>query len=254
MEEIENLKNTLHLGDCLEVMKKIPNESVDLICCDLPYGRTGCKWDVIIPFDKLWKQYKRIIKKKGAIVLNASQPFTSLLIMSNLEMYKYNWVWEKSKASNFMHSKYQPLKAHEDICVFSKYPSAQNSAKKNMNYFPVMIKGQEYIRNNRPINEIGVYSGGNKIPSTSKKGKLRYPKSVIYFKTSEFDSKYKHPTQKPIALLEYLVKTYSNENDIILDNCMGSGTTCLASKNLNRYYIGIEKEEKYFNIAKKRLE
>ena len=236
--------NLLH-GDCLELMKDIPDGSVDMILADLPYGTTACKWDTIIPFDLLWEQYNRVIKDNGAIVLTASQPFTSTLISSNLKGYKYNWVWEKSKASNFVQVKNQPLKNFEDICIFTK-------DGKRANYYPQMTEGEPY-KPRAGKKKTEVY---NEIPNhTFRNGSkgLRYPKAIQYFKTSESEGKVYHPTQKPIALFEYLIKTYTDEGDLVLDNVMGSGTTGIACKNLNRNFIGMELDEGYFNIATNRI-
>lgn len=239
-------------GDCLELMKEIPDGSVDMILADLPYGTTACKWDTIIPFKPLWEQYKRVIKDDGAIVLTASQPFTSALIMSNPKMFKYEWIWEKSKASNYLHCKYQPMKAHENVLVFSKYPAAQNTAKKNMVYFPQFTYGEPYDRG-VCSNINNVVEGGRKtkVSVSSKDGK-RYPRSVQYFRTAEFEGM-KVSAQKPVALFEYLIKNYTNEGDIVLDNVAGSGTTGLAARNTKRDFILIEKEHKYCEIIRKRL-
>ena len=233
-------------GDCLELMKDIPDGSIDMILADLPYGTTACKWDDVIPFDLLWEQYNRVIKDNGAIVLTASQPFTSTLISSNLKGYKYNWVWEKSKASNFVQVKNQPLKNFEDICIFTK-------DGKKANYYPQMTEGEPY-KPRAGKKKTEVY---NEIPNhTFRNGSkgLRYPKAIQYFKTSESEGKVYHPTQKPVALFEYLIKTYTNEGEIVIDNVMGSGTTGIACKNLNRNFIGMELDETYFNIAKERIE
>jgi len=240
----------LYHGDCLEIMPML--EPVDLVLTDPPYGTTACSWDSVIPLDKMWEQLKRIIKPNGAIVMTASQPFTSALVMSNTKMFKYCWVWEKSKGSNFQHSKYQPLKVHEDIVVFSLMPAAQNSAKRNMAYYPQMNPGKEYIGFNNPIGKIETMSMGNTITSKTVKGLLRYPRSVQYFKTAEKDGRC-HPTQKPVALMEYLIKTYTNEGETVLDFCIGSGTTSITCERLNRRWIGIEKEEKYCEIVTKRI-
>ena len=261
----------LKCGDCLELMKDIPDKSIDMILCDLPYGTTACKWDTIIPFEPLWQQYKRIIKNNGAIVLFGSQPFTSKLIMSNIEMFRYEWIWEKQKASNFMSSKYQPLKYHENIVVFSK---------KTHNYYPQKYKVLELkeienmthkeLKNLFDTRDYDRYGNVDKRkivnnPVTNKEhiGNIikrirnaddgyRYPKSVI--KINKLINTNLHPTQKPVALLEYLIKTYTNENDLVLDNCMGSGSTGVACVNTNRNFIGIELDKNYFNIAKERIE
>lgn len=228
-------------GDCLELMKGIPDKSIDMILCDLPYGTTACKWDTIIPFEPLWEQYKRIIKDNGAIVLTASQPFTSALVMSNPRMFKNEWIWKKQKPTNFYQVKQQPLKEHESILIF---------AKKRINYNPqgtitVSVKSG---RKNKSSNLYSDYDGGDYVQTVGN-----YPRSILAYST-EGDKKRLHPTQKPVALFEYLIKTYTNEGDIVLDNCMGSGTTGVACKNLNREFIGMELDEGYFNIAKERIE
>ena len=231
-------------GDCLELMKDIPDKSVDLILCDLPYGTTACKWDEIIPFEPLWEQYERVIKDNGAIVLTASQPFTSTLIMSNIKLFRYTWVWEKSKATGFLNAKKRPLVAHEDITVFSKKPTTYNpqfSTKEPYN------KG---IRKEQTDDD--VYGKFERVEVKSD-GK-RYPRSVVYFKTAESEGAVLHKTQKPLKLFEYLIKTYTNEGDLVLDNCMGSGSTGVACLNTNRNFIGIELDDKYFEIAKERIE
>lgn len=246
------LDNILH-GECLELMCNINDCSVDMILCDLPYGTTACKWDTIISFKELWLQYDRIIKDSGCVALFGSEPFSSHLRLSNLNYYKYDWVWEKSKASNYVHSKYQPLKSHETISIFSKKPAAQNT-KHSMNYYPIFTDGVPYKYGvcNGKDNEIlskGTGKHGAVVENSSGK---RYPRSVQYFKTAESEGAL-HPTQKPILLCEYLIKTYTKENEVVLDNCAGSGTTLLAAKNLNRRFIGIEKEKKYYDICLKRL-
>ena len=227
----------LMLGDCLEIMKEIPDGSVDMILCDLPYGTTQCKWDSIIPFEPLWEQYERVIKDNGAIVLTASQPFTTALINSNIKYFRYSWIWEKEQGVNFLMAKKQPLKVHEDICIFSK---------KQTIYNPQMTQGKPYISGKGDSGEV---TGKVKKIQTKNSG-TRYPKSVTQFKRETG----LHPTQKPVALLEYLIKTYTNEGMTVLDNCMGSGSTGVACINTNRNFIGIELDNTYFEIAKKRIE
>lgn len=318
--------NLLH-GDCLELMKDIPDNSIDMVLCDLPYGTTACKWDTIIPFEPLWEQYERVIKDNGAIVLTASQPFTSALVMSNPKHFRYEWIWEKEQGVNFLSSKKQPMKVHEDILVFyddiatikgkslefkalrdyfnsekeksglatkelnevlgnymsSHYftngiqwtlPTEENYRKlqstgffkkpyddlkniydsiydsiKNkiggLRYFPQMKKGKPYISGNGDSGEV---TGKVEKMQTKNKG-TRYPRSVVQFKRETG----LHPTQKPVALFEYLIKTYTKDGETVLDNCMGSGTTGVACKNLNRNFIGIELDDKYFEIAKRRI-
>jgi len=232
---MNNIK--LYLGDCLEVMPTLEDKSVDMILCDLPYGTTACKWDTIIPFEPLWEQYKRAIKDNGAIVLTASQPFTSALIMSNIKDYKYCWVWNKIAFSNQMMAKFQPLRITEDICIFnSKIYQPQGLVRCNK-----ITKQGSRITDN---------VGGGIRKTEYKQEFTNYPKNILKFSK---DRPSQHPTQKPVALFEYLIKTYTNEGDLVLDNCLGSGTTAVACKNLNRKCIGIEKEEKYMKIAVERI-
>jgi len=230
-------------GDCLKLMKDIPNKSIDMILCDLPYGTTQNKWDSIIPLDELWNQYERIIKENGAIVLTSQGIFTAKLMLSNEKLFKYKITWIKSKSTNFLNAKKQPLRKHEDICVFYK---------KQPLYNPQMREGEPYDKGFRKDQNTGSY-GDFKTCHVKSNG-LRYPTDTVYFKTSESEGTVFHPTQKPVALFEYLIKTYTNEGDLVLDNCMGSGTTGVACKNLNRDFIGMELDEKYFEIAKKRIE
>lgn len=241
-------------GDCLERMKEIPDESVDMILCDLPYGTTACKWDLVIPFEPLWEQYKRVVKKNTAIVLTASQPFTSMMILSNIDWFKYQWVWEKDKGNNFMQAKNMPIKFHEDICVFSSGKTVHASQSKNrMTYNP-----QGLVKVDKKWARPKHYENGHNMSRASHKLERvieyeNYPKSVIKFSNSDNRERGLHPTQKPVALMEYLIKTYTNENDLVLDNCMGSGTTGVACINTNRKFIGIEMDDKYFEIAKERI-
>ena len=243
-------KCQLILGDCLTEMPKIADKSIDMILCDLPYGTTACAWDTIIPFEPLWEQYKRIIKDNRAIVLIASQPFTSALVMSNIKMFKYEWIWEKAVGSNFATLKYQPMKEHENILVFGK-----ETLKYNPQMQPRKGSGKERSAYTYKSNTIS----GDAIRNlkTNRSGEKydenkRNPSSVQYFNNREKDRGI-HPTQKPVALFEYLIKTYTNEGDLVLDNCAGSGTTGVACKNTNRNYILIEIEKKYCDIARKRL-
>ena len=240
-------------GDWIEELKKLESNSIDLICTDLPYGTTKCKWDVIIPFDKLWEQYNRLIKEDGAIVLFGKEPFSSQLRVSNLEMYKYDWIWVKDTKSNFMQANHQPLNNVELISVFGKGYVRNIKDKVMMTYNPQFTDGKEYklpkVSKTTDLfgenHKNGVYKHYER--DTSK----RYPYNIIQF---NMDKPKVHPTQKPVALLEYLIKTYTNEGAVVLDSCMGSGTTGVACKKLNRQFIGIEKEEKYFEIAKERIE
>jgi len=239
-------------GDCLELMNEIPDEKIDLILCDLPYGTTACKWDTVIPFEPLWKQYKRVIKDNGAIILFGSQPFTSILITSNLKLFKYEWIWEKAVGSNFATLKYQPMKEHENILVFSK---------KTHRYYPIMQKRKgsgaernKYQYNPSNTNKRDFINGMIATDQNTKKQqpKLRNPSSVQYFNNRE-NTRGLHPTQKPVGLLEYLIKTYTNKNETVLDNCAGSFSTAIACINTNRKFIGYEKENKYFEIGKNRI-
>lgn len=227
-------------GDCLEIMKGIPDKSVDMILCDLPYGTTACKWDTIIPFEQLWEKYKRIIKDNGAIVLTASQPFTSALVMSNPKWYRHQWVWNKNNSAGFATAKIRPFAICEDILIFGR---------NKVHYYPQMeVRGEPRLK-------CGYSSSENYgiIPSKSKsKSNTYYPKNLINISTASQVGKV-HPTQKPVALFEYLIKTYTNEGDTVLDNCAGSGTTGVASLNLNRNCILIEKEAEYCEVIKKRI-
>ena len=234
--------NKIICGDCLKVMKDIPDKSIDMILCDLPYGKTACKWDTIIPFEPLWEQYKRIIKDNGAIVLTASQPFTSALVMSNVKMFKYEWIWIKNRGTGHLNAKKQPLACHESILVFCDGKTTYNPQKEI---------GKPYQRLNcsRDATNKGTYGKMNKTTDTINTGD-RYPKTYLKFDKVQ---RTLHPTQKPVALFEYLIKTYTNEGDLVLDNCAGSGTTGVACKNLKRNFILIEKEPQYIEIINKRL-
>lgn len=241
----------LYKGNCLELMPQIPSGSVDMILCDLPYGTTSNSWDAIIPFNELWLEYNRLIKPDGRIVLFSAQPFTSVMISSNLKNFKHTWTWIKPRPTGFQNAKKMPLRATEDICVFN--------GKK---YYP-----QGLVRCNKTCKNSKSAGGGNvrdDVEASSGKGSLRtagkeyiqeftnYPRNILEFGLDE-GSKL-HLTQKPVALCEYLIKTYTNEGEWVLDNCMGSGTTGVACINTNRNFIGIEQDEKYFEIAKERIE
>ena len=245
-------KNCIYNGDCLELMPLIPDKSIDMILCDLPYGTTACKWDTIIPFKPLWEQYKRIIKNNGAIVLTSSQPFTSALVMSNVKMFKYEWIWEKDNASNFFAAKFQPLNNTEDICVFST-GGCNNGTKNPVPYYPQGTKSVDMeCMNGKNVG--GLIGQAHK--TAMKEGKIYKQNQTGYpFKTLKFkrDKDKTHPTQKPVALFEYLIETYTNEGDLVLDNCAGSGTTAIACINTNRNYICIEKEKSYFDITEARI-
>ena len=309
------MKQELYLGDTLELMNEIPEKSIDFICCDLPYGTTACAWDTIIPFDKLWEQYKRIIKDKGVIVLFGSEPFSSLLKTSNLSWYKYDWIWEKNNAGNFQLVNYQPLKIHETVSVFynetpdMEFADVMNENMKRLglknidvsklelsrtggmtgwvtnklngsqlptieqwskicNLFEIENKYEEILSKvkkityNLDLNDTDIVCSNKgkagslgHLSSESKREnytqtKTGYPKSILRYDRENG----LHPTQKPLPLMEFIVRTYSNENETVLDNTMGSGTCGVACKKLNRNFIGIEKDEKYFNKAKKRID
>ena len=232
----------LKQGDCLELMKDIPDKSIDMILCDLPYGTTQCKWDSIIPFENLWEQYNRIIKNNGAICLFGQEPFSSTLRLSNLKNFKYDWIWDKVKGTGFLNAKRQPMRNHEIISVFYKKQCTYNPQKT----FGHKLK-QSYRRKELQTEVYGEMKNDYSYSSTE-----RYPRSIQVFSTDTQNSSL-HPTQKPVALCEYLIKTYTNEGETVLDNCMGSGTTGVACKNLNRNFIGFELDNKYFNIAKERI-
>jgi site-specific DNA-methyltransferase (adenine-specific) len=220
-------------------MKDIPDGSVDLVLTDPPYGTTACKWDSVIPFEPMWEQLNRIIKPNGAICLFGSEPFSSALRMSNIKHFKYDWIWEKEQGANFMLCKYQPYKVHEIVSVFSK------STHK---YFPQMTEGKPYISGKGTSGDIT----GNRPKVDTKNEVERYPRSIQRFNTEK--NKSTHPTQKPIDLLEYLIKTYTNEGETVLDFTMGSGSTGVACVNTGRKFIGIELDQGYFDIAKERIE
>ena len=243
------MKIDLRKGECLEVMKSIPDASIDSIITDPPYGTTACKWDIVIPFEPMWQQLNRIIKPKGAIVLFGSEPFSSALRMSNIKNFKYDWIWQKNRGANFALVKYQPMKEHEIVSVFSN---------KTHNYHPIKQKrkgkGLERIKRNYNISKASNIAAGIKQTNTTTQGQeLRQPSSIQKFNTTEKGIKREHPTQKPIALMEYLIKTYTKENETVLDFTMGSGSTGVACVNTKRNFIGIELDSKYFEIAKQRI-
>ena len=232
------MRSVLVNADCFDVFPYIADKSVNLILCDLPYGSTQCKWDIILPFDKLWEQYNRIIKPNGAIVLFGAEPFSSLLRVSNIKNFKYDWIWDKKKSPNFRGVKSQPLIPYEVISVFN-----------TSTYNPQMTKGKMRQKG-------GYYSEHEQALSAGTKAKVNdeyYPKAILEFtKADNKDSKL-HPTQKSLELIKYLIKTYSNEDDVVMDNCMGSNTTGLACKELNRQYIGIEKDKNYYDVSVSRV-
>jgi len=262
----------LFLGDCLEVMNNIADGSVDLILCDLPYGTTDrkgveekgnnrlLKWDTVIPLDLLWEQYRRILKPLGTVALTADQPFTSMLILSNLDWFKYEWIWKKQKTTGFLLANYRPMKETEDVVIFSPGGAAAASRNgKNMTYNPQGLIEKKVKKKNN-AKRLGKFlhnpehmgSNNKLLHETEYEQKwTNYPSEIIEF---GLDRNVIHPTQKPVALMEYLIKTYSNEGDTVLDNCMGSGTTGVACKKTNRNFIGIEKEAEYFTEAKERIE
>lgn len=231
-------KGSFYLGDCLEIMPHLEHKSIDLIICDLPYGTTACKWDSVIDFPSLWSEYNRVCK--GQKVLFGSQPFTTSLISSNIKNFKYSWIWEKNFATNFLHAKRQPLRKTEDICVFDKGE-----------YFPQKTTGHKPTQSAKGTSK-GVLWHGTNVRNSPGGDTTRFPSNII--KINAVDPKQRlHPTQKPVELMEYLIKTYTTEDMVILDNCAGSGTTAIACENLNRRWICIEKDENYFNIAVRRL-
>jgi site-specific DNA-methyltransferase (adenine-specific) len=233
-------------GDCLEKMKEIPDGSVDMILCDLPYGTTECDWDVVIPFDSLWEQYRRLVTETGAIILFAQQPFTSKLILSS-DLFRYSLVWKKSRVSRFTQANYRFLNEHEDIVVFSFGKCSANS-KIKMRYFPQgLIPIEPKICKNH---DYSLRPRRTQASTSYTQNKTGYPKSILSFSSVANPI---HPTQKPVSLLEYLIKTYTNENEVVLDNCMGSGSTGVACVKANRKFIGIEKDEKYIQIARERI-
>lgn len=243
------MTNLMH-GDCLELMKDIPDGSIDMVLCDLPYGTTKNKWDSVIPLDSLWKQYKRILKTGGCIALFAQTPFDKILACSNIDMLKYEWIWEKCVPTGRLNCNFAPMKCHENILIFSESSACYVKDKtRAMTYNPQMEKG-------KPYKAISGKASSNydtkwcKQQLTINSG-TRYPRDVLKF---QHDKNRYHPTQKPVALLEYFIKTYTNENETVLDNTMGSGSTGVACVNTGRSFIGIEKDDHYFEIAKKRIE
>ncbi len=239
------LKDGLYLGDCLKIMPTIKEKSIDMILCDLPYGRTHNKWDTVIPFNELWVNYERVIKDNGAIVLFADGLFMADLMLSNRKMWRYNLVWDKVLTSGFLNANKQPLRVHEEIVVFYK---------KSPCYNPQKVKGNKnHSKGKAKVNDNNNYNKYEFIDNTELLGEMKHPKSIVTF-SKPHPSIMVHPTQKPIELLEWLIRTYTNEGDLVLDNCMGSGSTGIACKILNRNFIGIEIDQKYFNIAKKRIE
>jgi site-specific DNA-methyltransferase (adenine-specific) len=248
----KDLRNSLIEGDCLSVLKSFPNSSIDMVMCDLPYGTTQNKWDSVIDLDNLWSEYNRVVKPNGVIVLTSQGVFTAKIILSNEKFFKYKIVWEKSKSTNFLNAKKQPLRKHEDICVFYRKPPTYN---------PQMKKGDPYDKGVRKDQLTGSYGDFNAIHV--KSNGLRYPADVIYFKTAESEGQVYHPTQKPVELGRYLIKTFTNPGDIVLDNSFGSGSFLVSAALEDRYFCGIEKnkdvhlfkKEKidYIDVAKNRI-
>ena len=235
--------NQIICGDCLEVMPLLPDKSIDMILCDLPYGTTACKWDTVIPFKPLWEQYKRVIKPHGAIVLTATQPFSSSLVFSNIKGFKHEWIWQKEQGVGFQVAKYRPMQDHEHVLVFT-------ANGERVNYYPI----KERLEKTETVKRFGNNGSSDSSPLAYADNRIsvykdRYPTSIKLFKR---DKGY-HPTQKPVPLFEYLIKTYTQPREIVLDNCIGSGTTAIAALNTGRFFIGIEKEEKYVEIARKRI-
>jgi site-specific DNA-methyltransferase (adenine-specific) len=234
----------LLLGDCLERMGEIPDGAVDMVLCDLPYGTTACKWDSVIPFEPLWAHYRRVTKPNAAIVLTASQPFTTVLIASNIHEFRYSWVWEKDAGSNFATVRFQPMKEHEDVCVFYRHTATYNP----------QLQERTGSRKGRATTTVDSGRTNSVYGTQAGRGvlhvpELRSPRSIQRFARERG----MHPTQKPVALMEYLIRTYTNEGDTVLDNTMGSGTTGVACANTGRKFIGIERDEAYFAIAERRV-
>lgn len=234
--------NKLYNMDCMEGMKEIKTCSIDMILCDLPYGTTQCKWDTIIPFEPLWKQYERVIKENGAIVLTGCEPFSSMLRLSNIKLFKYDWIWDKVKGTGFLNAKRQPMRNHEIVSVFYKNQCTYNPQKTQGH-----ILKKSFRAKHLQTDVYGEMKNDYLYESTE-----RYPRSIQVFSTDTQNSSL-HPTQKPVALFEYLIKTYTNEGEIVLDNCMGSGTTAVACYNTKRNYIGFEIDKDYYEAAQARL-
>lgn len=252
IHKIDDFINNVLEGDCLEIMKQLPDKSIDMVLCDLPYGTTQNKWDSVIPLGELWQQYRRIVKDDGAIVLTSQGMFTAELMVSNPKMFRYKWIWEKSKSTNFLNAKKQPLRKHEDVCVFYRRQPV---------YHPQMIDGEPYDKGIRKNQMSGSY--GDFQPVHVHSDGKRYPTDIIYFKTAESEGKVFHPTQKPVELGRYFVRTYTNPGDIVLDNTSGSGSFLVAALLEGRNFIGIEKNENvalfkkgdinYITVTKQRL-
>ncbi|MFA7204584.1 MAG: site-specific DNA-methyltransferase [Candidatus Caldatribacteriota bacterium] len=230
--------NKIYNEDCLEGMKYIDDKSIDMILCDLPYGTTACKWDTIIPFDLLWEQYNRIIKNNGAVLLFAQEPFTSQLISSNIYKFKYKWIWQKTKATGFPMANYRPLKSFEEIILFTDAPCTYTKNGDRGTYNPQGLKECNRVKKRSSSKHLITSSNGGNMESEYVVKFENYPQDIITFSNGK--KKNVHPCEKPTDLLEYLIKTYTNENELVLDNCMGSGTTAIACINTNRNYIGFD--------------
>lgn len=241
------MNSKLFLGDCLEIMKTLPEGCVDMVFCDLPYGTTQNDWDVIIPFDELWEMYHRVVREDGAIILTAQSPFDKILACSNLKDFRYEWIWEKNKSTGHLNAKRMPMKSHENVLVFYRKLPIYNPQKTTGHKPFGAVKPRENIpepEKKRNYNHVSKTLGNDGTTTD------RYPRSVQKFPVMNNDDPRKfHPTQKPIGMIEYFIRTYSNEGDLILDNCMGAGSTCIAANNLGRRYIGIEQNEEFFRLA-----
>ena len=244
MSYLELPKKTFRVyqGDCLALLQRMPEQSIDMILCDLPYGMTNCKWDSVLPLEELWKLYNRVAKERAAIVLTSSQPFTSNLVMSNIKHFRYEWIWEKAVVSNFQLSKKMPLKVHEEICVF--YRAAPTYNPQNLVRLETPRKSNNKSRVESKLGHFHTWNA-NYLSEWAE-----YPSSIIRFKV---EKRGLHPTQKPIMLMQYLIRTYTKEGDLVLDNCMGSGTTGIAALTTGRRFVGMELDEKYYSMARKQL-
>lgn len=245
MAELKPCPFDLRQGNCLELMKEIPDGSVDMVLCDMPYGTTRCKWDVQLSLDKLWEQYNRIVKENGAIVLFAAEPFASVLRLSNIKNFKYDWVWDKVKGTGFLNAKKQPMRGHEMVCVFYRKQCEYNPQKTQGHKRKVSLS--EHKQGRKATENYGKHG------LTSYDSTERYPRSILTV-SSDTQKSALHPTQKPVFLLEYMIRTYTSPGDTVLDNCMGSGSTGVACVNTGRGFIGIELNDGYFNIAQNRIE
>ena len=256
MIEIDNIYNM----DCLEGMKRIPDKSVDCVICDLPYGTTACKWDVVIPLDKLWEQYRRVLKHQGSVLLFGSEPFSSMLRMSNLDWYKYDWIWQKGTPSGFQHAKNMPMKDYENICVFSGagMGHASRLGENRMIYNPQGLQKMDkpVVEHNKRCKFSGTVGSRPSNQDTVVREITNYPRMIQFFDNQcgeTMNNKRLHPTQKPVDLIRYLIRTYTNDGAVVLDNTIGSGTTAIAAIREHRHYIGFELDKGYFNMATKRI-